>query len=104
MRSTMLVVVAEAAAEDVDAARMLGIGLHPDAQPDRVVVGHVEICKRYLRDLHPVDIGAVLGHAPGLEFAVLAAAQRPPVGRIDAALDAELARAGPGAQVLLIHR
>ena len=71
----VLIVIAEAAAEDVYTARILGILLHPDAQPDRVVGGDVEVLERDRRNLDAIDIGAVARDAPGLEHAILAAAQ-----------------------------
>ena len=42
----VLIVIAEAAAEDVDAAGMARVGLDLDAQPDRVVAGNVEVAER----------------------------------------------------------
>ena len=41
----VLIVVAEAAAENVDAAGMAGVGLDLDPEPDRVMGGNIEIAQ-----------------------------------------------------------
>ena len=51
----VLVVVAEAAAEDIDSAGMARVGLDLYAQPDRVVAGNVEILRGQGPYFHAVD-------------------------------------------------
>src|SRR5271165_2757840 len=68
----VLVVVAEAGSEGVDAAGVARVGLHLDAEANRVMRGDVEVRKRERRDPDAVDEGAVGGDANALELAVLA--------------------------------
>src|SRR5579863_7336899 len=100
----VLVVIAEAAAEDVDSAGVAGVGLDLDLEPDRMMAGKIEVAQRHRRDFHAVDERALPRHAPALELAVLAALQLPPVRRVDAALVAEIAGAGPGPDFLGVDR
>src|SRR6202167_6555584 len=79
--------------------RVAGVGLDLDLESDRMM-GEIEVAQRHRRDFHTVDERALPRHAPALELAVLAALQLPPVRRIDAALVAEIARAGPGPDFL----
>src|SRR5271163_3738587 len=81
-----LVVIAEAAAEDVDPAGVAGVGLDLDLEPDRMVTGKIEVAQRHRRDFHAVDERPLPRHAPALQLTVLTALQLPPVRRIDAAL------------------
>src|SRR5271170_7521186 len=64
-----LVVIAEAAAEDVDPAGVAGVGLDLDLEPDRMMAGEIEVAQRHRRDFHAVDKRALPGHAPALELA-----------------------------------
>src|SRR5580692_2009370 len=51
----VLVVIAKAAAEDIDAARMARIRLDLDPHSNRMVSGEVEILRSQGRDSHAVD-------------------------------------------------
>src|SRR4051794_12214563 len=96
----VLIVIAKAPAEDVDAPRMPGIGLYPNPHADRAMRLDIDILERDVGDLEPIHIGAVLVDTPAFELAVLAALELPPIGRIDAAFVAEIAGRRPGADIL----
>src|SRR5690606_13458717 len=93
----VLIVVAEAASENVDAARMLGILANTDAQPDRVVRLEPEIFDPDVRKPLVVEKGPGVIHPPAGEPAVLRPLELPPGGRVDAALVPEVAGRGPAA-------
>ncbi len=100
----ILIVIAKASPKDINAAAVLRILTHFDAQADGVVVVEVEFFQRYGRDFGAVDIGAVFQHAPGFQHAVLAAFQLPPGGRVNAALVAKIAGRHPGADFDAVDR
>src|SRR6202161_789791 len=100
----VLIVIAEAAAKDVDAARLARVWLDLYPHPNRMVGGEVEIFRRQRRDSHAVDERAVGRHSPTLQHAVLAALKLPPVGRIEAAVIAEITGAGPHAKLSAVDR
>ena len=64
-----------------------------------MVAGEIEIGERHGGDLDAIDKCAVRTDTPVLQLAILRALQLPPVGRIDAALVAEIARRGPHADL-----
>src|SRR5271165_2976030 len=82
-KNDVLIVIAEAAAEDVDPSGVTSVRLDLDSQPDRVVRGNIEVFGRQRRNFNAIDEGPLRRHPPALELAVLAALQFPPVGRID---------------------
>src|SRR5580704_2565341 len=78
--NNVLVVIAETAAENVDAARIARIGLDLDPQADRMVARNVELVWRQRGYFYAVDKRALRGYAKTLQLAVLAAFELPPVG------------------------
>ena len=85
----VLVVVAEAAAENVDSPRAALLFVDADAHLDRVVEVEIEIRGGDIAEPAFAEIGAVRGDAPGRQDAVLRAFELPPARRIEAALVAE---------------
>ena len=77
-QDNVLVVITKALAENVDAARMLGVVLDADAHADRMMALEIELAEIDRRDPEAVDIGAVGGNAPVLELAVMRALELPP--------------------------
>ena len=59
-----LVVVAEASAEDIQAAYMLGLVFHADPYLDGVVIGEGEVAQADIRDPDSVHEAALVRHAP----------------------------------------
>src|SRR5688572_8005187 len=98
----VLVVVAEALAEDVDPAGVLGALPDADTHPDRVVLWQVDVPDRDIRDPNAVNEGAGLGDAPSLQLAILRALQFPPARRVDATLIAVVTWRRPGAYLDVI--
>src|SRR3954468_18393389 len=80
-KDDVLAVIAEAGAEDVDAAGMARFLLDADTYPDRTVPLQLQGGQRTFGDLGAVAIGAVLGDTPLLDVAILRTGQFPPVRR-----------------------
>ena len=100
----VLIVIAEPAAEDVDAAGMARVRLDLDLKSNRMVSREVEVLRRQRRDPDAVDERAVGRHPEALQHAVLAAPELPPVGRVKPPVIAEIAGAGPAAKLPAVDR
>src|SRR5581483_7677395 len=92
-----MTVVAEALSEDVDSTWVLGFFIDADPQPDRAVIGEVDLGGVHVGNPDPVNERAVPGDTPSLQFAVLRALQLPPIRGVDPALVTVVAGRGPGA-------
>src|SRR5882724_7886083 len=77
----ILVVIAESAAEDIDATRAPRLRVDADLQTDRMVVGEVELVERDPRYADAVDEAALVGDRPGRQLAVLRSFELPPARR-----------------------
>src|SRR6478736_858257 len=95
----VLIVVAEAASENIDAPGPALLVVDADAQPDRVVAIEVEIRRRDIAEFAFAEKSTFGRDAPGRQDAVLRAFELPPRWRIPAAAVAIVTGAGPGADL-----
>ena len=98
-----LVVVAEAFAEYVHAAHVLGILFYAHPHTDGMVLRDFQVTEPYARNLHAVHKAAFLRNGKMLEQPVLRTFKLPPQGRVLAAFVAEIPRRRPGADFYLVN-